>query len=350
MPALAGFFIIILKWVLKFKNLCAIIQLRRNFMATGHDLLNKRIQTKLIQWCIDNNKMIYDIPRMDGGKKNPLYDFMFNLKKNIKYITKENIELLNQYGMVWSDSTDTKTHQAHITKRIKSELIPWCKTNNKMIYDIPRKNENGDLNTLYVFCTYLKKKLKFLPEETVALLKKYGMITEECLVKKTYVRAVTRRIKSDLIPWCIENNKLICEIPRLDENGNKPHLYDFVYWLRKHAEYLTEDNIELLNKYGMEWTVSKKKSLDKRAYKYLISWYNKTGILLRDMPYKDENGYPYTEYMFRNFLKQHKDELLPETIEELNKCGMDWTIRKRKKSNHSTDNNNTNSNDDGTTV
>lgn len=51
-------------------------------MPAGHDLLNERIQTKLIQWCIDHNKMIYDIPRTDGhGNRNPLYDFMYNLKR-----------------------------------------------------------------------------------------------------------------------------------------------------------------------------------------------------------------------------------------------------------------------------
>ena len=68
------------------------------------------------------------------------------------------------------------------------------------------------------------------------------------------------------------------------------------------------------------------------------------------MPTRDENGYPYTEYMFRNYIKQHKDELQPETIAELDRCGMDWTIQKRK-TNKST-NINTDPVDagDGTTV
>ena len=299
-------------------------------MPTGHDLLNERIRTKLIQWCIDNNKMLYDVPRVDeNGKKHSLYDLMFSLKRNLKYITKENIELLNKYGMVWGES-NSKTHQIHIIKRIKSELIVWCDKHNKMIYDVPRIDENGEINPLYVFCINLRKKLDKLPEEIVALLKEYGMTTESSLLKKTHTRVIIRRIKNELIPWCIENNKQICDMPRLDEKGKKPLLYDFVYWLRKNAEYLPEEIISLLNQYGMQWTATRKKTLDLRAKKYLIAWHEKTGIPLKDMPTRDENGYPYTEYMFRNYIKQHKDELQPETIAELDRCGMDWTIQKRK--------------------
>ncbi len=302
-----------------------------NGRRANHKVLEGRIKNELIYWCKINNKTLKQIPSHDeNGDIHPMYRILINARRAANGLSKEIIDLLNQYEMIWEKKTRSINAITGLTRvkpseRVRLELVPWCEKHQAKIIDVPIIVDNK-INPLYNFIISLRHKRNKLDAETIALLNSYGMLWDG----RRKRNAVCKRIDEELIPWCVENNKQIYELP-CEINGKANPLYMLVYKLRMLYDELDEETIKLLNKFGMVWKINLVEStrlkvlarLKNQIKTVLIPWCKENEKTISQIPKCEFNKQNPLYILVKKIIK-NKEDLDEETIALLNTYGINW--------------------------
>lgn len=293
---------------------------------------NTIVKNQIIPWCKENNLQICDISVARREKLSSTKEILALLKKirkNRAKLTEESITLLNQYGMVWEEATIELNEQQlkELKQRIDFELIQWCKTNNKKLYNIPAFVDTKH-NPLYTLISYLRDIKTSLPDDIINLLNQYSMPWLEKSKEYDKLRKIEKVVddaKTILIPWCTQNNKKIYEA----ETGTKE--YYIVQKLRSFETDLDEETITLLTKHGMLW---KKDLINGRVYNHdvlearikteLIPYLDENHFTIPEVPSHDKNGKVHQMYRIIIVARRAGVGLKPDIIDLLNKYKMNW--------------------------
>lgn len=268
--------------------------------------------------------------------------------KGIGELTKEQIKMLEQMGMVWNPNS---------FENIIKPLVIWCKKTGKSLSEVktgsgkPEKLEiDGEmvnignlvkrLRTAYLKTTKqdynVKSTSRTLTEEEIKLLEDMGIVWE---AKKTFDKRI-----EPLVIWHNQTQNPLSEIMSADKfviqdkeinMGNLINSLRYDYRKKK----LSKEHIEVLEQIGMIWNPS---SLQERI-KPLKMWQEQTNKPLSDIKNRDVFVFEGKEYAIgsliaslrkayritkANIKTNQVKQLTDEEIKMLEDMGIVWETQK----------------------
>ncbi len=263
-----------------------------------------RIYNELIPYCEANHTKIKYI---NYETNRSLYTFILNLRKIKDDLPTSTIKLLDKHGMNWETYKSTD-------ERI-IDIVNWCKSNNKPISRLTRKDDPQ----LYDWVKDIKhrhKKYKILTQSQIDILTKCGLILYK---KRMYT---PDEYAQRIISWCEENNKTILDIPFIDVNGNINKLSKILYSLKLNKEKLSAVSLNRLLDFGANFNRIVTPTLDVCISEEFIPYLDSNQIYVTEIPEFDADGKPNKYYKFAKKLTTKKEQILKKNVKILEELDM----------------------------
>lgn len=249
-------------------------------------------------------------------------------RKKLNELTENQIRRLEKIGMNWS-LIQTFTESYNLLKAYYNyygniDLPPNFKTNDGINY-----SEDGFNLTEWLNNQKNSYNKNILRKEKIKLLEDLGIIWPD------------KEPKQDNLTWdeyyslaknyynTYHNLKVKREFKTKDGVNYDEEGYSLGRWIsrqrvNKSKGKLSKEQIELLDKIGMIWSIENLYKTWDEAYQIAFNYYKEYGNLNVPTDYRTEDNYNLSSYLYQNRKKREQGLLTEEQIHKLDLIGMIW--------------------------
>ena len=288
------------------------------------EIIDNYVQSIDLDWHLAYEKLV-DYYHEYGNINVPIYyktddgfmlgHWLSNIRSSVKNPSLKNIrmssnkkELLDQLGMDWSP-LDTQWEKMY------SLAEEYYSTNGDLL--VPDKYIVGDNNRLgkWIGTQRFNYKENILTSEKIALLEKIGMVWSV----HDYEWMI---MYNQAVDYFQQNGNLLIPLKYTTSDNSKLGVWIGSQRKRFKDNTMTDNEIDLLNKIGMVWSVTESQWYE--MYDLAVEYYRTNGNLLVPHNYLTENDKSLGLWIGTQRKKYKSNQLSEKELSLLNKIGMVW--------------------------